>query len=145
MSTPLQESSLGELVALATRDLSVLIRQEVALAKAEVKAEAKRAGLGAGLLGGSGFLGVFALLFVSVAIAFGIAGIGVPLGVGFLVVAFIYFLGASVLGMLGLRKVVKISPPQRTIRSVRNDLTWARHPTVAVDSELEELRATHAS
>ncbi|TFC62124.1 phage holin family protein [Cryobacterium sp. TMT2-15-1] len=51
------ETSLGDLLGEVTRDVSTLVRQEVALAKAEVRQSATRAGKGAGLLGGAGYAG----------------------------------------------------------------------------------------
>src|SRR4051812_134167 len=61
-TTTNEEQSLGELVSVATRDLSLLIHKEIELAKSEIAAEVKRAGIGAGLLGGAGFIGFFAML-----------------------------------------------------------------------------------
>jgi len=140
------EQSLGELVATATRDLSLLVHKEMELAKAEISAEVKRAGIGAGFLGGAGFVGVFALTFLSVAAALGIAaGAGIPVWAGFLIIGGAYGALAGLLGMLGLGKVVKVKPPQRTIRTVKDDIAWAKHPTVAPDPELEDLRARHNS
>jgi hypothetical protein len=138
------EQTLGELVSTATRDLSLLVHKEVELAKTEIAEEVKRAGIGAGFLGGAGFVGVFALLFLSVAAALGISeGADLPFWAGFVCVGGAYGGIAGLLAMLGLAKVVKIRPPERTIRTVRDDLEWARHPTVAPDPQLEELRARH--
>lgn len=140
----IDEQSLGELVATATRDVSLLVHKEVELAKAEISEEVKRAGIGAGLLGGAGFVGLFALVFVSVSAALGISeGAGLPFWVGFVCIGVGYGLLAGLFAMLGLGKVVKVRPPQRTIRTVKDDLEWAKHPTVAPDPELEELRARH--
>ncbi len=138
------DQSLGELVSVATRDLSLLVHKEVELAKAEITAELKRAGLGAGLLGGAGFVGVFALLFLSVAAALALA-VAIPLWAGFLCIGAGYGMVAGLFGALGLGKVVKVGPPQRTIRTVKDDLEWAKHPTVAPEPQLEELRARHSS
>ena len=123
-----EDQSLGELVATASRDLSVLIHDEVELAKAELARSAKRAGIGAGLFGGSGFLAYFGALFLSVAIAFGIHGLGLALGWGFLIVAGAYFGLAGLLALLGMRNVSKVGPPRRTIATVKDDLQWAKHP-----------------
>jgi hypothetical protein len=138
------DQSLGELVSVATRDLSLLIHKEVELAKAEITSELKRAGLGAGLLGGAGFMGYFALLLLSVAAALGIATV-IPTWAGFLCVGVGYAAVAGLFGFAGLGAVVKIGPPQRTIQTVRDDLEWAKHPTVAPEPQLEELRARHSS
>ena len=138
------EQSLGELVAVATRDLSVLVHKEIELAKAEITGELKRAGVGAGLLGGAGFIGVFALLLLSVSGALAIAdGGGIPIWAGFLCMGALYGGGAGLFALLGLGQVVRIGPPQRTIRTVKDDLEWVKHPTHAPDPELEDLRATH--
>jgi hypothetical protein len=139
-----QDQSLGELVATATRDLSLLVHKEVELAKTEIAAEVKRAGIGAGFLGGAGFIGVFTLLFLSVAAALGIStGAGIGAWAGFLIVGAAYGLLSGLLAMLGLTKVTKVKPPRRTIRTVKDDIAWAKHPTVAPDPELDDLRASH--
>jgi len=138
------EQSLGELVATATRDMSLLVHKEVELAKAELSAEIKRAGIGAGFLGGAGFIGLFALVFLSVAAALGIAsGADIPWWAGFLCIGGGYGLLAGLLAMLGVGKLVKVGPPQRTIRTVKDDIAWAKHPTVAPEPELDDLRASH--
>jgi hypothetical protein len=142
--TPVEEQSLGELVATMSRDLSLLLHKEVELAKTEISESAKRAGLGAGFLGGAGFVGVFALVFVSVAVALGIdEALNWPWWAGFAIVGGLYGGLAAMLAVLGLAKVTKVSPPERTIQTVKDDLAWAKHPTVAPNRELEELRATH--
>lgn len=143
--TPVAEQSLGELVATATRDLSMLVRKEVELAKTEIQNEVKRAGIGAGLLGGSGFFGLFALVMLSAAGALAISeGADLDFWVGFLCMGALYGGLAGLLGLAGLMRMVKIRPPERTIRTVKDDIAWVKHPTVApADSQLEELRATH--
>jgi len=61
-------SSLGELVGEVTRDMSTLMRQELALAKAEVKDSASKSAKGAGLLGGAGYAAGMVVLFLSIAL-----------------------------------------------------------------------------
>jgi len=65
-------TSLGDLRAELSRDISTLIRQEVELAKAELRESAKRAGKGAGLFSGAGVAGFLALLFLSIALWWGL-------------------------------------------------------------------------
>jgi hypothetical protein len=143
--TPVDDQSLGELVATATRDLSQLIHKEVELAKTELAQEAKRAGVGAGFLGGAGAIGLYALFFLSFAGAFGIAeGGDVPIWAGFLCIGGLLGGVAGLLALLGVGKLVKVKAPTRTIRTVKDDVAWAKHPTKAPPSaELEELRARH--
>src|SRR5215218_9273468 len=61
-------TSVGQLIGEVTKDLSTLMRQELELAKVEVKAEAKKAGQGAGMFGAAAFAGYMTLLFLSIAL-----------------------------------------------------------------------------
>jgi Flp pilus assembly protein TadB len=129
--TSSRERTIGELVATASRDFSDLVRKELELAKAELAVDAKRAGIGAGFLGVAGAFGLAGALFLSIAAAFGIAGLGLPLGVGFVIVAGVYLLLAGFLALGGARSLRRLQPPRRTIKTVKDDIAWARHPTNA--------------
>jgi hypothetical protein len=132
--TPQAEQSLGELVATATRDLSQLVHQEVELAKVEIKREVVAAGKGAGLFGGAGFTGLFALIFFSISAAYGISWLGVPLGWGFFIVGLLYAIAAAALALTGKKKISQVGPPEKTIETVKDDVAWAKHPTQAPSS-----------
>jgi hypothetical protein len=127
--TPVDEQSLGELVATATRDMSLLVRQEIELAKTELTEQATRAAVGAGLLGGAGFLALMALILASFAGAFGFSeGLNIGLWAGFLCMTGVYVVLAGVLAALGVFRMKKVGPPERTQLTVKADLDWARHP-----------------
>jgi hypothetical protein len=137
MSTPVQnarsdEPTLGELVALASRDMSLLVHQEMELAKAELKQSAISAGLGAGFLGVAGGLGFFALLAITVAIAEAItqAG-GIDRYWSYAIVAAAYLFLAGILALFAKNRLSRLSPPARTLRTVKDDVAWIKHPTVA--------------
>ena len=137
MSTPPQTASsdqptLGELVALASRDVSLLIHQEMELAKAELKKSATSAGIGAGFLGLAGGLGFFALMAITVAIAEAItqAG-GIDRYWSYAIVAGGYLLLAGILAIFARNRFAKMGPPARTLRTVKDDVAWIKHPTVA--------------
>ena len=123
------DKSLGELVSSATRDLSTLIRNEVQLAKVEIKQEVTTAGKGAGLLGGAGFLGVLALIFLSISAAYGISWLGVPLGCAFFTVGALYAIAAGALAFTGKKKMSQVGPPEKTVETVKDDIAWAKSPT----------------
>jgi len=113
------DMSLGQLVAKVTDDLSTLMRQEIALAKAEVTTEAKKAGKGAGMLGGAGYAGHLTVLFLSFALAFALGSV-IPLGWSSLIVAAIWGIVAAVLALSGKKKLKEVNPkPERTIDTVR--------------------------
>lgn len=122
------EQSLGELVASATSNLSSLMRQEVELAKVEIKRDVTAAAKGAGMLGGAGVAGLYALGFLSVGLAYALGEL-VPLGAGFAIVGGLYLLAAAVLALAGKSSVSKVGAPEKTIETVKDDLAWAKHPT----------------
>jgi Flp pilus assembly protein TadB len=127
---PVGEQSLGELVATATRDLSSLIHSEIELAKSELAEQAKRAGLGAGLLSGAGAFALLALLVLCFAAGFGIAaGASIPVWAGFLIVGGLFLIVAAALGFVGARAFTKLGGPDRTVSSVKASLASLRHPS----------------
>ena len=129
-SRPADDRSLGELVASATRDLSQLVHKEVELAKVEIKKEVAAAGKGAGLFGGAGLTGLFALLFLSAALAYGIGSL-IGFGWGLLVVGVLYLVAAAVLALSGKKKISQVGPPERTIETVKDDIAFAKSPTAS--------------
>jgi hypothetical protein len=118
-SDPDGEPSIGALVAEASRDLSTLLRAEVDLAKAEIKDEAKTAAKGGAMFGAAGFLGLLAVILLSIALAYGLIAFGIWTWLAFVIVALLYLLIASVLVLVGRNAVNQVGPPERTIRSVR--------------------------
>jgi hypothetical protein len=124
------ERSLGELVASATSDLSTLMRKEVELAKLEIKQEVVAAGKGAGAFGAAGFLAVLAVLFLSAGGAYGLAEWLNPWA-GFLIVGGIYLVLGILAVLVGKKAVRKVRPPENTLATVKDDISWAKHPTVS--------------
>lgn len=120
------ERSLGELVSDATAQVQTLVKAEIALAKAEIKHDAQKAGIGAGLFGGAAFFAYVALLFLSVAAGFGIHRLGLGLGWSFLIVGGAYLLFAVLLGIVGKAHFDKMTKAERTRRTIQDDVTWAK-------------------
>jgi hypothetical protein len=110
--------SLGELFAEVSRDLSTLVRQEVELAKAEATTSAKRAGKGAGMLGGAGYAGHLTVLFLSIALWW---GLGALIGRGWsaLVVAVIWGIVAAVLYSRGRKELDRTPGMPQTADTVK--------------------------
>lgn len=122
------DRSLGDLVGRLTGDLSRLFRAEVALAKVEVKEEAARAGRGAGLLAGAGVSGQLALLFVSLAVMFGL-GAWMPLGWAALIVAVLWAVATAVLASSGRGALRTVNPTlPETVDTLKEDAQWAKNP-----------------
>ena len=115
---------LGELFSSVTEDLSALVRQEIALAKAEATQSATRAGKGAGLLAGAGVSGHFVLLFLSIAAWW---GLGELIGRGWsaLVVAAVWAVVTAVLAARGraqLKTVKGLPATTSTLQQVPSAL-----------------------
>lgn len=114
------QPSLGELVATASKAASELFRAEIELAKTELKQEARKAAIGGGAFGGAGFLGIFALLLLSFAAAYGVAeSPWFDVWAGFAIIGGAYLLLAAVLGLVGLKSVKRIGPPEATVRTTK--------------------------
>jgi hypothetical protein len=109
------DPTLGKLVADASRDISALVRGEIALAKSELKVSVKAGGLGLGLFAGAAFLGLLAVIMLSVAIAYFIHMTGLDLAWCFLLVFLLYVLIAGLLAFIGIRKVKQVKAPERAI------------------------------
>ena len=109
------DPTLGKLVMDAQRDISTLVSQEIALAKSELKVSIKHGGVGAGLFAGAAFLGVLAIIMLSVSIAYFIHWAGLGLHWSFLIVFGLYVLLAGVLALIGLRQVKQVKAPERAI------------------------------
>ncbi len=112
-------TSVGQLVSDVTQDLSTLMRQELALAKAEVKVEAVKAAKGAGMLGAAGFAGYMVLLFASIAAWWGLAAV-MASGWAALIVTAIWAAIGAVLFVVGRRRMQEVNPtPERTKETVK--------------------------
>lgn len=109
------EPTIGKLVVDASRDVSGLIRSEIALAKSELKVSVRAGGISIGLFAAAGFLVVLAVIMLSVAIAHFISFTGLDLAWGFLIVFGLYVVLAGLLGFVGVRKLKQVKAPERAI------------------------------
>jgi hypothetical protein len=111
--------SVGDLLGNVSRDLSTLMRQEVSLAKAEIRAEAGKAGKGAGMMAGAGMAAWLCVLFVSIAIWWGLANV-MDEGLAALIVAVLWAIAGAVLYTSGRRTLRAMNPtPERTVDTVK--------------------------
>ncbi len=123
------QTSVGELIGNISNDLSTLFRQEVELAKAELKQEASKAGKAAGMLGGAGFAGYLAVVLLSFALVFALGNV-MDLGWAALIVAVIWGIIGAVLYANGRKKLKTVDPvPRRTADTLKEDAQWLKNPT----------------
>lgn len=111
----IEANSVGALIGEVTKDLSTLMRQELELAKVEIKAEAKKAGQGAGMFGAAGFAGYMVALFLSIALMWALAS-AIPTGWAALIVAVLWGIVGAVAFVMGRKKFQQVNPkPERTV------------------------------
>jgi hypothetical protein len=121
------ERTLGQLVADATHDISSIMHSEIALAKAEIGADAKKAALGAGLFAAAGTLAVLALVLLPIAAAFGLVAAGLTAWLAFLIVAGFLLVVAAVLALFGKSRIGKVNgKPERTIKNAQDTIAAIR-------------------
>jgi uncharacterized membrane protein YqjE len=123
---PGETRSIGEIVGDISKDMSTLIQQEMDLAKSELKQEASRIGKGAGMFGGAGLAGHFALFFLSFALVY-LLDNWMPVELAALIVALVWAMAAAVLAIRG-RKEIKEANPQlpTTQQTLKEDVRWAK-------------------
>ena len=122
-----EEQSVAELVKQLSEQTSRLARQEVELAKAELTAKGKRAGVGAGMFGGAGLFGLYALGALTATIILALAT-AMTAWLAALIVAAVYGAVAGVLALTGKSKVQAATPPmpEQATESVKEDVRWAK-------------------
>ena len=115
---PVKDSdpTLGKLVMDAQRDISTLISKEIELAKSELKISVKHGGTGIGLFAGAAFLGLLAVIMLSVSIAYFIHWAGLGLHWAFLIVFGLYVLIAALLAFIGFKQVKQVKGPEKAIK-----------------------------
>jgi Putative Actinobacterial Holin-X, holin superfamily III len=114
-----QGTSVGQLIGEVTKDLSTLMRQELDLAKAELKVEAKKAGQGAGMFGAAGFAGYMVLLFLSLALMWGLSNV-MDTGWAGLIVAALWGVIGAVSFVMGRSRFRQVNPkPERTVDTLQ--------------------------
>ncbi|BFV60947.1 phage holin family protein [Kitasatospora sp. CMC57] len=126
---PPEDRSLGDLIGEITDDLGQLVRDEIELAKAEIKQEATKAGKASGMLAGAGYAGHLVLLLGSLTVVFALGNV-MNLAWAALVVTGLWAVGGAVLFLVGRKRLREVRPaPRQTIETLKEDAAWARHPT----------------
>jgi uncharacterized membrane protein YqjE len=120
------DQSLGDLVALAAKDVSQLLRYEIDLAKTELRGDVRRIGLAGAMAGVAAFVGCLVLVLLSIAFAYGLVALGIWTWAAFLIVAGIYVLLAGVAVGTAFLGVQRVSGLSRTRKSVTEGIEMLR-------------------
>ncbi|WP_153040240.1 phage holin family protein [Actinoplanes sp. TFC3] len=124
-----EQASTGDLVSRMSEQMSTLVREELELARTEMVEKGKKAGTGAGLLGGAGVLALYGVSALLVTIGALLALVW-PAWLAALVVAVVVFAIAGVAALLGKKQVTQAVPPA---------------PTAAVDSTKRDVSTVQAA
>ncbi|MFH8513658.1 phage holin family protein [Streptomyces gelaticus] len=130
------DRSLGQLVAAATAEMSALVHDEIALAKAEVRQDVKRGVVGSVAFIVAGVLILFAVPVLSFAAAYGIHNLGLGLAWSFLIVGVAFIVLGLLFALFAVAKLKKVKPPEKSIASAKQTAAVLQgvkpHPRPAV-------------
>ena len=123
----LRDRPIGELLRQLSQETTTLVRQELELAKAEVREKGRKAGPGIGMVGAAGVVGLLALGALTAFLILALDG-AMPNWAAALIVAAVYGAIAAVLYFLGRERVKEAGPPvpEQTVDSVKEDVEWAK-------------------
>ena len=121
------DQSIGDLVSVAARDISQLVRYELDLAKLELKDDAKRVGIGAGLIGVALFAACLVLMLLCFAFAYGLNTLGIWLWASFLIAAGTCVLIIGGAALIAWRLVRNVTGMRKTRSSLADGVSLLRH------------------
>ena len=133
--------SLGDLVALAAKDVSQLIRYEIDLAKTELRDDVQRIGLAGALGVVAAFVACLVLVLLSIALAFGLVALGIWEWAAFLIVAGAYVLFAVLMLGIAYLRLRRLSGLRKTRKTVTEGLEMLRHEDQDPDGQRPEITA----
>jgi uncharacterized membrane protein YqjE len=118
---------VGELLKELSEQTTMLVRQELELAKLELTEKGKKAGIGAGMFGGAGIVGFYAVGALTACLILALAT-AVDGWLAALIVAAVYGAVAGVLALSGKSKVQQAVPPvpEQAADSVKEDVQWTK-------------------
>jgi hypothetical protein len=118
---------LAELMRDLSQQSTELIRQEIELAKAELRAKGKSAGIGAGMFGAAGLIALFGVGALTACLVLALAT-AMDAWLAALIVAVAYLAAAGVAALVGKGKVQEATPPapEQAIESTKEDVRWTK-------------------
>src|ERR1700756_5711582 len=120
------QQSLGELVALAAKDISTLIQYEISLAKSELKLDARRIGIASGVSVVGLFVACLIVVLLCFAYAYGLVAAGIWVRAAFLIVAGTCLVLVAIAGLIAYGRVRKVAGMKMTRKTVMDDLGMLR-------------------
>ena len=121
------DRALADLMRDLSQQSTELIRQEIELAKAELRQKGKAAGIGAGMFGAAGLIALFAVGALTACLILALAT-AMDAWLAALIVAVVYLAAAGVAALVGKGKVQEATPPapEQAIASTKEDVQWTK-------------------
>jgi Putative Actinobacterial Holin-X, holin superfamily III len=138
------DQSIGDLVSVAARDISQLVRYELDLAKIELKSDVKRLGIGGALLAIGGFVACLMLILLCFAFAYGLNALHIWLWASFLIVAGTCLLLTGLAALIGIMLVRKLNGMSKTRRSLAEGVSVLRRKPAGAKSSAANGSKAHA-
>jgi uncharacterized membrane protein YqjE len=122
-----RERPTGELLKQLSDQTTTLVKQEIELAKLELQEKGKKAGVGAGMFGGAGAVGLYALGALTATIILALATF-LPGWVAALIVTVVYGAIAGVLALRGKAEMKQATPPvpEQAVETTKEDARWVK-------------------
>lgn len=118
------DKSIGDLAGRLTSELGALFNDHLQLAKVEIVEDLKKAGRGAGLMGGAAVAGWIAALVLSFALAWGLAEL-MDTWIAFVIVGALWAIGAALMASMGKKALDEVDPvPTETVHELERDKEW---------------------
>jgi hypothetical protein len=128
-SADLRDNSIGDLLKQLSEETSTLVKQELALARAELEQQGKRAGVGAGMVGGAGVAGLL-MLGALTATLIGVLDTAMVFWLAALIATVLWAAVTGVLALQGKSKIQQATPPApQTVDTIKEDVQWAKTRT----------------
>jgi uncharacterized membrane protein YqjE len=124
------ERSAGDLIKLMSEQVSTLVRDELKLAQLEMTRKGKQAGIGAGMLGGSGVIALYGLGCLIACVIIAISGM-IAAWLSALIVGAALLAVAGIAALIGKNRLQKATPPvpQEAVHSVKTDIDEIKERT----------------
>lgn len=127
---PMYDQSIVDVLKSAVRDAQDLVRGEIALAKAELRAEVRQIAVAAVMLIAAAIMALIGLVFLCSTIAWGIAeGAGWPVWAGMGIVTLLALTGAAALAMMGRSRFAQQRHMPLTMETMKENARWMRPRT----------------
>jgi uncharacterized membrane protein YqjE len=135
-TSELRERPTSELLRQLSDQTTTLVRQEIELAKLEFREKGKKAGQGAGMFGGAGVFGLYAVGALTATIILALATF-LPGWVAALIVTVVYGAIAGVLALRGRSQVKQATPPvpEQAVETTKEDVRWVKTRAQAARQE----------